>query len=201
MEISQSEINNVLQNLYTNPSYPGSFSGLENIFHVLRKQGHKFKKHDVKNWIKGKDAYTLHHPRRNIYPRNKIIVAGIDDTWQIDLADMSNICKENDNYKFLLVCIDVFSKFVAIEPTKNKEAGSVCKAMLNIFERTKRKPKQIQSDDFIKLFQKFFKQQNIRYYSTRSEMKACIVERFFRSSHRYIDNLQNFVDAYNNSYQ
>ncbi len=41
--------------------------------------------------MKTQDAYTLHRPIRRRFKRNKVIVAGIDDTWQIDLVDMGNI--------------------------------------------------------------------------------------------------------------
>jgi hypothetical protein len=130
---------------------------------------------------------------------------------------MSNIHKENDNFKYILICIDVFSKFLAVEPTTNKNEKTVTDALKTIFERTKRKPKQIQSDDGKEfknnIFQKYLKENQIRFYTTRSEQKACIVERVIRTikerlyryfteigSHRYVNVIQNLVDSYNRSY-
>lgn len=206
----------ILQNRYTDPSLPGSFGGLESFYHALRQAGHKFSKKDVKKFLQAKSSYTLHFPRRNKYPRNKVIVAGIDDTWQIDLADMTNISKENGKINYLLVCIDVFSRVLAIEPTTNKTGKSMVEALGNIFKRTGRMPKQIQSDDGTEfknaVFQKFLRENEIIFYTTKSEQKACIVERVIRTmkekmyryfteknTQKYDDILQDLVDSYNNS--
>jgi hypothetical protein len=91
------------------------------IFIVLyEKLRNKIKKKDVREFLKSKDANTLHFPRRNKYQRNKVILSGIDDTWQIDLADMTNISKDNGTVKYILVFIDVFSKYLSMETTKKK---------------------------------------------------------------------------------
>jgi hypothetical protein len=209
-------MNSTLQTLYTNPSLPGSFAGLENFYHALRQAGHKFKKKDVQKFLRDKDAYTLHYPRRIKFPRNKVIVPGIDDTWQIDLADMTNISKDNGKIKYILVCIDVFSKFLSMEPTEDKTGKAIVEALNAIFERTERMPKQIQSDDGTefknRVVQKFLEDNEINFYTTKSDLKACVVERVIRtmkermyryftekSTHKYVDVLQKLVDAYNNS--
>ena len=57
------------------------------------------------------DADTLHKPLLRHFRRNRVIVSGIDQQWQMDLADMQSMQKFNDGYRYLLVCIDVFSKY------------------------------------------------------------------------------------------
>jgi hypothetical protein len=207
-------MNSTLQTLYTNPSLPGSFAGLENFYHALRQAGHKFRKKDVQKFLRDKDAYTLHYPRRVRFPRNKVIVPGIDDTWQIDLADMTNISKDNGKVKYILVCIDVLSKYLSMEPTEDKTGKAIVEALIAIFERTERMPRQIQSDDEFKniVVQKFLEDNEINFYTTKLDLKACVVERVIRtmkermnryftekSTHKYVDILQKLVDAYNNS--
>ena len=59
----------------------------------------------------GQDAYTLHKPARRNFKRNRVIVGGIDVQWQMDLADMQSLKDYNDGYRYLLVCIHVFSKY------------------------------------------------------------------------------------------
>ena len=59
----------------------------------------------------GQDTYTLHKPARRNFKRNRVIVGGIDEQWQMDLADMQSLKEYNDGYGYLLVCIDVFSKY------------------------------------------------------------------------------------------
>ena len=68
----------------------------------------------VKTWLLSKDTYTytLHKPVRYNFPRNRVIVTETDDHWQADLLDISSLARFNKGYKFLLTCIDVFSKFL-----------------------------------------------------------------------------------------
>lgn len=70
-------------------------------------------------------VYTRHKPSRKKFKRNRVIANGIDDLWQIDLADVSNISKHNSKYRYLITCIDVFSKFAWVIPIKNKIADTV----------------------------------------------------------------------------
>ena len=69
------------------------------------------------------DVYTLHKPVRRRFKRNRVIVGGIDQQWQMDLADMQSMQKLNDGYRYLLVCIHVFSKYAWVVPLKNKKDG------------------------------------------------------------------------------
>lgn len=42
----------------------------------------------------------LHKPARRNYPRRKVVVRGIDETWQADLVDMQAYSKMNKGYTF-----------------------------------------------------------------------------------------------------
>ena len=66
-------------------------------------------------------------------------MGGIDQQWQIDLADMQ---KFNDGYRYLLVCIDVFSKYAWVVPLKNKTGPSLVNAFKVILSSV-RKPEKI----------------------------------------------------------
>ena len=99
---------------YLTPRQPGSFGGVDAIFNALKVQRPNlpvaFKK-DIRKWLSEKDAYTLHKPVRSKFPRRRYVTSGIDCLWQADLVDVSNIVEFNDGYRFMLVCIDVFSKY------------------------------------------------------------------------------------------
>ena len=49
-----------------------------------------------------------------------MIVTEYDGQWQADLMDISSLAHFNKGYKFLLTCIDVFSKFARVVPLNNK---------------------------------------------------------------------------------
>ena len=131
----------VVQN-YIDPSQPGSFSGLETFYRALKPSQRKLvTKPQIQNWLKTQNSYTYHYPCRIKFERNQVVVGGIDKTWQADLADFQNVAKFNDNFKYVLVVIDVFSKYVFTVPIKNKTAKSVLYAFESIINKSERKPK------------------------------------------------------------
>ena len=54
---------------------------------------------------------SLQRPLRRKFKRNRVISKGIDDQWDADLMDMTKFSKDNDGYSYILVVIDIFSKF------------------------------------------------------------------------------------------
>ena len=62
----------------------------------------------------------LHAPARRNFPRRKVIMRGIDETWQADLIDMKNYSHVNKGYKPLLTVIDIVSKYTWALSLKEK---------------------------------------------------------------------------------
>ena len=114
--------NNKIIETYTNPVLPGSFSGLSGF---IKNNKQYRNSRVVKKTIQSLPAYTLHKPIKYNFPRTKTLVQGIDDEWQVDLVDVSNISGSNSKYKFILTCIDVFSKFAWAIPLLNLRATMV----------------------------------------------------------------------------
>ena len=55
-------------------------------------------------------------------------MAKIDAKWQADLADMQGIARQNGGMRYLLVVINVFSKFAWAVPVHSKEAKAITAA-------------------------------------------------------------------------
>ena len=51
-----------------------------------------------------------------------------NDVIQIDLMDVSNISTKNKNYKYIFVCVDVYSRKGCTMPMKNKNTLNVIEA-------------------------------------------------------------------------
>lgn len=209
-------MNQKLKNLYTISNNPGSYSGVNSFLKSLKKQNIKIKDKKVKKWLLDHESYSLHRPKRKNFERRKVIVPGIDHTWQADLVDVSSLSDKNDEFKFILTCIDVFSKYAWVVPLKNKSGKTLEKAFETILS-LKRIPQKLHTDKgsefYNKDFQRLLTKHNIKMYSTESELKACVVERFNRTlkermwrmfteknSYRYVDDLDNLVNSYNNTY-
>ena len=55
----------------------------------------------------------------------------------MDLADLTDLAKSNDNVKYLLVVVDGYSKYLSVRPLKSKSATEVKEAIADIFNKDK----------------------------------------------------------------
>jgi len=197
---------------YFNPKLSGSYSGFKGFF-----ENRKFKdKVKTKAELEQLKEYYLFKPIKRKFKRRPVQVDGPEKQIVFDLIDIQQLAKENQGYKYILIIIDAFSKKLWAAPIKNKSASTVLKTFQVLFKKMKFVPKFAQSDDgkeFINAqVQKFFKNLGVRWFSTKSIIKASIVERVIRTvmtrlsrvfshrnSNKYIDVLQHVVDSYNNT--
>ena len=69
---------------------------------------------------------------RRKFPRLHYSVTNIDDVWETDLIKLRNLKNYNGGYSYLLMIIDVLSKYVWIEPLRDKTSNNVIKAFQHI---------------------------------------------------------------------
>ena len=150
------------------------------------------------------------------FQHGRVIVAGIDDQFDADLASLVYNADDNDGYKYLLVVIDIFSRYAWVEPLKDKTASQI----VNVFDKILsggRIPKRLRTDAVkaftSEKFQTFVRGKNIVHFVTHNEKQANYVERFIKTlksqlskymieknTHRYIDVLQKIVTSYNHTW-
>ena len=122
---------------------------------------------------------------------------------------MRAFSKHNDGVTFLLLVIDIFSKYGWVIPLKNKEGKTVAEALKTIFKE--RKPEKLWTDKGKEFYNKNVKDL-VEIYSTENEEKSSIVERWIRTmkekmwkyftdnnTYTYIDILPDLVEDYNNT--
>ena len=202
---------------YFDPKAPGSFGGVE----ALRRQlleltGEKKTRRELRDWLKEQNTYTLHKPLRRKFKTNRTVVYTIDEQFQADLVDMQQFADDNDGYKYLLTCIDIFSKYAWVIPLKDKTGRSVRRAFEKIFaERTPEKLQTDQGKEFENAWCKqLYNKLGINHFNAlSSDAKCAVVERFNRTfkdkmwkyfdhvgKRRYIDVLDDLVYSYNNTW-
>lgn len=164
----------------------------------------------------------LYKQARINFKRRKTIVRGLWDLCQADLIDMQPYAKENNGFKYILIVINCFSKYVWTEPLKDKSGKNVSTAMETILlkmlkSKKNNSLKNLQTDkgtEFYNVtFKKLMEKYSINHYSTYSDKKAAIVERVirtikgkmypqfsFQNTHKWIGGiLAEVVKNYNNS--
>lgn len=171
-----------LAQIYYDPSAAGSFTGVDKLFRYVQNEGkYNISKYKVRKWLQRQEPYSLQRPVRRHYRRNKVIVAGIDDQWDADLMDMTKFKKENDGVQYVLLVIDIFSKYLWMQPLKYKKGPTTARAFENILSEG-RQPTKLRTDkgqEFrSKAFNTVLTDRNINhFYSQNTEMKANYAER------------------------
>lgn len=200
-----------MDDVYYNAEGPGSYGGVNQ----LVRYGHTTPK-AARNWLQGQKTYTIHRPVRKNFLRRKTYAKAIDDLFQADLVDLSNISLHNDSHRYLLTCIDVLSKYAWAIPLKDKRGSTLTKAFEKIF--SERTPNFVQTDrgtEFLnKEVQSMFHERDVRhYFTTNDDIKAAVVERFNRTlktkmfryfthhnTYRWIDVLDDLMKSYNRTH-
>ena len=201
--------------IYFNPKHPASFAGPDKLYDVVKSED-KFKigRYRIRKWLQDQDAYSLTRGARRHFKRSRVIVNGVDSMWDIDLMDMMSLAKDNDGFKYILVVIDVFSRYTWCQPLKSKTGVEVVNALSSILGQ--RTPKTIRSDkgrEFKnKDVSKFLKGHGIHHRLAQNETKANYAERVIKTikhkifrrmlktrTKKYIDKLQDMVNSYNHT--
>lgn len=128
-------------------------------------------------------ADELHAPARRRFPTRAVEVKGVNDLYQADLVEMIPYSKFNKGYKYLLTMINCFSKVAYAFPLKNKSGLEVANALEPILNTDRMN--HLQTDAGLEFYNshvtRLMKKYGINHYSTNSDKKASIIERFNRS--------------------
>ena len=135
-----------LASVYFDPTHPGSFAGPDKLYEAVKSEGQwKIGKRKITRWLSDQDAYGLTKGVRRKFKRSRVIVEGLDSQWDVDLMDMKDLSDDNDGYQYVLVAIDIFSRFAWGIPTRSKSAEDVTDAFLLLLQGS-RQPRVIRTD-------------------------------------------------------
>lgn len=189
---------------------------------LFKKLKKKVREKDIKIFLKSQRYYTLYKQSTSKVKRNPYTIHTIDELWQLDLISIPSLAKYNSGVVHLLVCIDVYSRFVFLRTLNSKQPYEVVRNLVDIFRTTNRRPWRIECDagrEFVnKTMDQFLKNQfiDLRVVTTTLPAKCSYVERVNRTlkqkimrylnwkkvtdqpnQKRYIDALPMIVDDYN----
>ena len=159
----------------------------------------------------------LHKSVRKNFKKRRVVAYKSNDIWAADLVDMQYYAKTNKGYRYILMIIDVFSKYGWAIPLKRKTGSEMVEAFTQLWDSGEKPPKFLWTDkgrEFDNVQMKaLLKKRNVHLYWTENEEKSSIVERWNRTikqwmwkyftKHRtgvYIDILPQLIEKYNNTY-
>ena len=160
-------------------------------------------------------ADELHKPIRKKFKKRIVFAKNVNDIFAADIIDMQSFARYNKGIKYILMVIDVFSRYGWAMPLRTKTGKEVAGVLENLFK--KESPAMLWSDHGGEFYNqhlaKVLREYNIKLYSTENEEKASIVERWNRTiktkmwkyfsannTNKYINILDQLIEKYNNTY-
>ena len=203
----------LLEILFYSPNT--QFTSIKSLYEQVKKRGITYD--EVKEFVQKQETTQLFKRQKRISHYFPIVAKHKYEIMQLDLIDMSDIASANEKYKFLLACIDVFSRLAYIVPMKNKESRTVNESIEEIIELNS--PIKLQCDNGKEFdnhsFKKIMKENgiDIQFVDVGDHKRLGIVDRFVRTlrekmnkymamfnTTKYIDVLPKLISNYNSSY-
>lgn len=212
----EQEIDQYLQGIYYRIKKPASYSGAAKIWNYIKKRNDRpvgLTYSLLKKWLQRQLTHNIHKYPARKFEREPIIVETIDEIWDMDLLSVTEIARFNRNFSYIVICIDLFSRYCWARAIKKKTADQVLDAFKSILKNG-RQCITLRTDggsEFLnKQFQLFLKRHDIVHVRAFSEKKASYAERmnltlqrklykyfYEQQTYRYIDVLQDIVKSYN----
>ena len=132
-----------LEKQYDTPGEPLYMSGISKIKDYYQKH---LSIDEIRQFLARSRTYTTHYQFKR--PKfNPYYVRQLRQQFQLDLTEVSKISEYNDGVNYLLLCIDVFSRKLWVQPLQRKTANEVLSKFQSILEESG-KPASINSDRY-----------------------------------------------------
>lgn len=119
--------------------------GIQKFYEVLSDKYLGVTRAACRDFLMKQEAFqqTRHFQKKVNRP---VLSRGVDYLWSMDLVDMNRFAWANNGNKYILVVVDVFSRFVYTFPLKHKTAKDVADNLRKIMT-AEHTPKHLQSDN------------------------------------------------------
>ena len=128
-----------LKENYIKIGHPIAFSGINNI----KRHYPNLTIKDIKQFLSGSYNYTIHRPTRKPKYHNPTYVYNLREQIQLDLLQISNVSKHNADFNYILVGIDIFSRFAWAKLLKTKSSREVLSRFKDILHEAGSYPKTV----------------------------------------------------------
>ena len=205
-----------LHDLYYKPGELGSVGRFYRRNETVLKE-RKITKAYVKRWLEKQEVRQVFKRKRKKEYYSIIANPPVPrNNYQMDLMDWHQLSRWNKGYKWMMVNIDVYSRYVMVVPMKKKNDPSVVAAYRKITERmgiTKNLTTDLEPAVMGAKFQKLLEGQGTKFWATDPQFSTNtgMVERMNRTIRMYmreyfkvyktknwIDHIDELIRTYNN---
>lgn len=197
-----------------------NFGGIEKIYTYLKKNYHDIKitKQEVKKYLDAQEQEQILKTQKPPKALGHIVASFPGELVQMDIFDFSKYASDNNNFKYMMAFVDVFSRFAFVFSMKTKNINDTTAALEKFIEILH--PTIIMSDNdssFLgEKFQDFLDEQNIILEpNVKGDHFALgIIDNFAKrirdffskinlkykiNKYNWVDNISQFIIKYNQS--
>ena len=133
-----------IRELWQDTKFCGAFSGINNFQACLEmEKGVKLSKNKLFAILRENPNFLIESRKvRKTFPRRRMLVHGVGQVWQADLAMMFTYNK----YIGFLLCIDIFSRKIFCRSIRKKNQQTIQKAFEEIFQEANLVPAKLETD-------------------------------------------------------
>ena len=204
---------NQIRKIYLDLKSPASFSSYEKLYQNSKHLG--VTRSQIATFLTKYDSHSLQIVRNKHFIRRRFMTKAPGEIICSDVCYLKYYSAANDGAKFLIIFMDMYSRFVTVFPLKTLRHNDVIKAFETFTKNSIYSYPKIFTDggpEYINQFiHKFYEKNNMLRYSTyQLKTKVSIVERFIRelrkkiakyiihfNSERYIHILQDLIYGLN----
>ena len=192
-----------------------NYPGYERLVKLAQEKYPEISRSEVKTFLSHDTARQLTTVQHAKKAEGHIVAMLPNELWQMDIFDLSRYMYSNKYFRYLLCCVDVFTRKVYVEALKEKDSEACAKAFEKIMKSNGVKPRSILSDHdaaFLREpFQKILTKEGIALnlnalndhhalgiFARRFKM---ILTTTFLKNHttKWLDRYQNIIAIYNNT--
>ena len=211
------EIDTYLQDIYYDTKSPVAYSSYSKLYPYIKKEAryHVTPKY-LKNWLSKQESYTTFHPARRSFRRPKVLAFRQNYQWDSDTANMVKYKKENEDYSYFVVFIDIFTRYLYTAPLKTLTGQEMSEIFDRLIKENNERPQILRSDQGSeyknRTFNRLLHQNKIKHLYTYYETKANYSERVIKTlknkimkylskkeTSKWFDILPDVTYGYNNS--
>ena len=195
-----------------------NFPGLERLVRLAKEKHPEITRKQIKTFLDSDVAKQLTKIQPTKPSEGHIVAFVPNENWQMDVFDLSRYMYSNQYYRYILCCVDVFTRQAYAEPLKLKDSESLAVAFQKIIDKAGVKPRSILSDHEAGFlndpFQQLMNKYNIALSvnSLHDHHVLGIIDNFARRLKfilttiflknkitKWTDRLQDIIRVYNNS--
>jgi hypothetical protein len=136
------DIDEYLKKLYYNKS--NIVKTEKELYDIAKADGYKITHNKIKEFLKNQEINQVFYEHKKPEKFTSIFVDGIRDEYQLDLMIYDRY--EYHKYKYILVVVDIYSRYALAKALTNRENPNIIKNIEEIF-KVMGKPRKISCDN------------------------------------------------------